>query len=96
MVRIRHSQARHFMDEQGRMFWSNGSECFCDLSEQMQWRHGLSFEDVLEWKQCAPSGLVSQRFSSVVEPCQAFEHNGVNWSDDLYFKRMGEQMALRR
>ena len=54
MARIRHSQARHFMDDKGRMFWINGPEDFWDLSEQRQWRQDISFEDVLEWKQCAP------------------------------------------
>lgn len=96
MVRIRHRQGRHFMDEEGRMFWINGPETFCYLSEQRQWRTGLSFQDVLEWKQCAPSGLVSQRFKSVQAACEAFEHNQVLWSHDLYLRRMGDQMALHR
>ena len=56
----------------------------------------LSFQDVLEWKQCAPSGLVSQRFKSVQAACEAFEHNQVLWSQDLYLRRMGDQMALHR
>ena len=91
MARIRHSQARHFMDDKGRMFWINGPEDFWDLSEQRQWRQDISFEDVLEWKQCAPpTGLVIQRFSSVVEACEAYEHNRVNWLHALYLKRMGE------
>ena len=55
MVRIRQRQDRHFMDDEGRMFWINGPEEFCYLSEQRQWRAGLSFQQVLEWKQCAPS-----------------------------------------
>lgn len=96
MVRIRQRQGRHFMDEEGRMFWINGPETFCYLSEQRQWRTGLSFHEVLEWKQCAPSGLVSQRFSSVRAACEAFEHNQVLWSHDLYLRRMGDQMALHR
>ncbi len=96
MVRIRDRQDRHFMDERGRMFWINGPEEFCYLSEQRQWRKNLSFAQVLEWKQCAPSGLVSQRFTSIVEACEAFEHNRVVWSRDLYLRRMGDQMALHR
>lgn len=96
MVRIRQRQGRHFMDEEGRMFWINGPENFCYLSEQRQWRCGLSFQEVLEWKQCAPSGLVSQRFSSLQAACEAFEHNQIFWSHDLYLRRMGDQMALHR
>lgn len=96
MVRIRQRQGRHFMDEEGRMFWINGPECFCYLSEQRQWRSGLSFHEILEWKQCAPSGLVSQRFDSIIQACEAFEHNQVLWSHDLYLRRMGDQMALHR
>ena len=96
MVRIRHRQGRHFMDDEGRMFWINGPEEFCYLSEQRQWRIGLSFEQVLEWKQCAPSGLVSQRFPSLLAACEAFEHNEVTWSHDLYLRRMGDQMQLHR
>ena len=97
MVRIRDRQDRHFIDEQGRMFWMNGLETFCYLSAKRQWRSGLSFADVLEeWKQCAPSGLVSQRFGSIVEACEACDHNRVVWSQDLYLRRTGEQMALHR
>ena len=96
MVRIRQRQDRHFMDDEGRMFWINGPEEFCYLSEQRQWRTGLSFQQVLEWKQCAPSGLVSQRFGSILAACEAFEHNQVLWSQDLYLRRMGDQMALHR
>ena len=48
MVRIRQRQGRHFMDEEGRMFWINGPENFCYLSEQRQWRCGLSFQEVLD------------------------------------------------
>ncbi len=84
------------MDEEGRMFWINGPEAFCYLSEQRQWRSGLTFLEILEWKQCAPSGLVSQRFASLVQACEAFEHNQVIWSHDLYLRRMGDQMALHR
>ena len=87
MVRIRDRQDRHFIDQQGRMFWMNGLETFCELSAKRQWRSGLSFADVLEeWKQYAPSGLVSQRFGSIVEACEAFEHNLVVWSQ---LRRMG-------
>ena len=96
MVRIRQRQGRHFMDDEGRMFWINGPEEFCYLSEQRQWRSGLSFEQVLEWKQCAPSGLVSQRFTSILAACEAFEHNQVIWSHDLYLRRMGDQMQMHR
>ena len=96
MVRIQQRQGRHFMDEEGRVFWINGPEGFCYLSEQRQWRSGLTFHQVLEWKQCAPSGLVSQRFSSIKAACEAFEHNAVQWSLDLYLRQMGDQMALHR
>ena len=96
MVRIRQRQGRHFMDEEGRMFWINGPEEFCYLSEQRQRRPGLTFQQVLEWKQCAPSGLVSQRFGSLRAACEAFEHNQVIWSHDLYLRRMGDQMQLHR
>lgn len=96
MVRIQQRQGRHFMDEEGRVFWINGPEGFCYLSEQRQWRCGLTFQQVLEWKQCAPSGLVSQRFSSIKAACEAFEHNTVQWSLDRYLRQMGDQMALHR
>lgn len=96
MVRIQQRQGRHFMDEEGRVFWINGPEGFCYLSEQRQWRSGLTFQQVLKWKQCAPSGLVSQRFCSIKEACEAFEHNTVQWSLDLYLRQMGDQMALHR
>ena len=96
MVRIQQRQGRHFMDEEGRVFWINGPETFCYLSEQRQWRSGLTFLEVLEWKQCAPSGLVSQRFGSIKAACEAFEHNTVKWSLDLYLRQMGDQMALHR
>ena len=56
----------------------------------------LTFQQVLEWKQCAPSGLVSQRFGSLQAACEAFEHNQVIWSHDLYLRRMGDQMQLHR
>ena len=36
MVRIRDRQDRHFIDEQGRMFWMNGLETFCYLSAKRQ------------------------------------------------------------
>ncbi|SBO44647.1 hypothetical protein [Cyanobium sp. NIES-981] len=96
MTRISKRRDRHFMDESGRLFWINGPEHHCYLSEQRQWRSGLSFEDVLDWKQCAPSGLVSQRFPSLRAACEAFEHNQVAWSRDLYLLRMGERMEARR
>ncbi len=84
------------MDEEGRLFWINGPEDNCYLSEQRQWRRGLCFEDVLEWKQCAPTGAVSQRFSSPTAACEAFEHARVVWSQDLYLRRVGEVMARER
>ncbi|MFQ6538772.1 MULTISPECIES: hypothetical protein [Aphanothece] len=96
MTRIRHRRDRHFMDENGRLYWINGPDHHCYLSEQRQWRVGLSFEDVLDWKQCAPSGLVSQRFSSPRAACEAYEHHLVQWSRDLYLQRMGDRMAARR
>ncbi len=96
MALITERQGRHFIDEIGRIFWINGPENFCYLSEQRQWREGLSLEEVLEWKQCAPTGLVSQRFGSLVEACEAFENNRVSWAEDLYLQRMGDEMALHR
>jgi hypothetical protein len=54
MARIKQRRGRHFMDENGRLFWINGPEEHCYLSEQRQWRRDLSFDDVLDWKQCAP------------------------------------------
>ena len=96
MVRITQRQDRHFMDESGRLFWINGPDHHCYLSEQRQWRDGLSFEDTLEWKQCSPSGLVSQRFQSLQSACEAFEHNQIQWSLDLYLRHMGDEMALQR
>jgi hypothetical protein len=96
MTRIRQRRDRHFIDDQSRLYWINGPDHHCYLSEQRQWRTGLSFDEVLEWKQCAPSGLVSQRFSSLQAACEAFEHNQVQWSLDLYLRRMGDEMALQR
>ena len=96
MTRIRQRRDRHFIDDQGRLYWINGPDHHCYLSEQRQWRSGLSFEEVLEWKQCAPSGLVSQRFPSLQDACEAFEHHQVTWSLDLYLRRMGDEMALQR
>jgi len=96
MTRIRQRRDRHFIDERGRLFWINGPENHCYLSEQRQWRRGLSFDQVLDWKQCAPSGLVSQRFSCVQAACEAFEHAQVVWSNDLYLRRMGDQMQAHR
>jgi hypothetical protein len=96
MARIRQRRDRHFIDDQGRLYWINGPEHHCYLSEQRQWREGLRFEEVLEWKQCAPSGLVSQRFASLLAACEAFEHNQVRWTLDLYLRHMGDEMALQR
>lgn len=96
MARIRQRRGRHFIDENGHLYWINGPEAHCYLSEQRQWRAGLSFDDVLNWKQCAPSGVVSQRFSSLREACEAFEHGLVHWSSDLYLRRMGDQMQEHR
>ncbi|MFM9101662.1 MAG: hypothetical protein ACKOPS_10125, partial [Cyanobium sp.] len=91
MARIRQRRDRHFIDDQGRLYWINGPERHCYLSEQRQWRQGLSFDEVLDWKQCAPSGLVSQRFASLQAACEAFEHNQVQWTLDLYLRHMGDE-----
>ena len=96
MNRIRKRRGRHFIDENGRLFWINGPEDNCYLSEQRQWRRGLAFEEVLDWKQCAPSGLVSQRFQSPQEACEAYEHCRITWCQDVYLRRMGDQMAAHR
>lgn len=96
MARIRQRRDRHFIDDHGQLFWINGPDHHCYLSEQRQWRQGLSFEEVLEWKQCSPSGLVSQRFTSLQAACEAFEHHQITWSLDLYLRRMGDEMALQR
>jgi hypothetical protein len=96
MARIRQRRERHFIDEQGHLFWINGPEDNCYLSEQRQWRRGLDFDQVLEWKQCAPSGLVSQRFRSPQAACEAFLHGQIQWYQDLYLRRMGDQMAEHR
>ena len=96
MARIRQRRDRHFIDDQERLYWINGPDHHCYLSEQRQWRQGLSFEEILEWKQCAPSGLVSQRFTSPQAACEAFEHNQVSWNLDLYLRHMGDEMALQR
>ena len=96
MTRIRKRRGRHFIDENGRLFWINGPDDHCYLSEQRQWRRGLDFDQVLDWKQCAPSGLVSQRFSSLQEACEAYEHSRIVWYQDLYLRRMGDQMAAHR
>lgn len=84
------------MDETGNLYWINGPEANCYLSEQRQWRRGLSFDDILDWKQCAPSGLVSQRFPSLRAACEAFDHCQITWYQDVYLKRMGDQMAAHR
>ncbi len=96
MTRITQRRGRHFGDENGQLYWINGPEENCYLSEQRQWRRGLAFEEVLEWKQCAPSGVVSQRFPSPQAACEAFEHGLITWSRDLYLQRMGDQMAAHR
>jgi len=96
MTRISKRRERHFIDEHGRLFWINGPEDHCYLSEQRQWRRGLRFEEVLTWKQCAPSGLVSQRFTSLAAALQAFQADAVQWYQDLYLRRMGDQMAAHR
>jgi len=96
MSRIKQRRGRHFMDEQGRLFWINGPDQDCYLSEQRLWRPGLSFDQILEWKQCAPSGKVSQRFASLQAVCEAFDHHQITWFQDLYLRRMGDQMALHR
>lgn len=96
MTRIKQRRGRHFSDEAGRLFWINGPEENCYLSEQRQWRRGLAFDDVLDWKQCAPSGLVSQRFPSLQAALEAFEHCQVTWYTDIYLRRMGDEMAAHR
>jgi hypothetical protein len=96
MTRISKRRERHFIDDQGRLFWINGPDDHCYLSEQRQWRRGLLFEEVLTWKQCAPSGLVSQRFPSLEEALRAFQSDQVQWYQDLYLRRMGDQMAAHR
>ena len=96
MAFIRFREDRQFIDNSGRMFWINGPETFCYISEQRQWRTGLTFAEVLEWKQCAPSGLVSQRFGSIEDAIDAFEDDLVVWHQDLYLRKMGSQMALHR
>lgn len=96
MTRIQQRRGRQFIDEEGRLFWINGPDHSCYLSEQRLWRRGLCFEDVLEWKQCAPNGCVSQRFSSPTLACEAFEHALVVWSHDHYLRRMGDEMARHR
>ena len=36
------------MDETGNLYWINGPEANCYLSEQRQWRRGLNFDDILD------------------------------------------------
>lgn len=96
MTQIRQRRDRHFIDEDGRLFWINGPDDNCYLSEQRQWRPDLSLEDVLEWKQCAPTGTVSQRFPSPMAACEAYEQAQVVWSLDVYLRRMGDEMARHR
>jgi hypothetical protein len=40
--------------------------------------------------------LVSQRFASLLAACEAYEHRQISWYQDLYLRRMGEQMAAHR
>ena len=96
MALIRERKNRHFLDDFGQMYWINGPADFCYISEQRQWRSGLTFLEILEWKQCAPTGLVSQRFGSIDEAFEAFEQNRISWSHDLCLLRMGEQMERHR
>ena len=96
MARIRDRKDRQFVDDFGQLFWINGPEDFCYISEQRQWRTGLSFLQILEWKQCAPTGLVSQRFGSIDEAYKAFEQNQIAWSHDNYLHRIGSQMEMHR
>ncbi len=84
MVCIQKKDGRHFFDEQGRIFWINGPQDWCYFSEQLQWCIDLSFLEVLEWKQCAPSGLVSQRFRSIAEAFAEFEESRITWFEDLF------------
>ena len=76
---IRERKGRHFLDESGGMFWINGPDDACYLSEQRQWRKGLTLLEVVEWKQCSPTGKISQKFPSVVEVCKAYEENTILW-----------------
>jgi hypothetical protein len=39
---------------------------------------------------------VSQRFASPQAACEAFEHNQVQWTLDLYLRHMGDEMTLQR
>ena len=39
---------------------------------------------------------MSQRFSSVIEACDAFEQNRIIWTHDHSLRRVGEQMELHR
>ena len=96
MTGISEYQDRHFIGISGQMFWINGPEDCCYFSEQKQWRSGLSFREVLEWKQCAPTGRVSQRFSSIAEALKAFENNSLSWSYDAELRRIGDQMVIHR
>ena len=96
MAKIRKLAGRHFIDEKGKIFWINGPDNNCYIAEQMVWREGLRFAEVLEWKQCAPTGRVSQRFGSIDQALQAFERDGIDWSTDLYLQKVGEQMLAQR
>ena len=96
MTRILKRDERHFIDQEGRIFWINGPESNCYLAEQMVWREGLHFAEVLLWKQCAPSGRVSQRFDSIAHLLEAFEAGQVRWSLDHYLRRLGIQMREHR
>jgi len=96
MALIRERKGRHFLDENGRMFWINGPDDACYLSEQRQWREGLTLLEVVEWKQCSPTGKVSQKFQSVIEVCKAYEQNTIFWKSDDHLRRMGDEMERHR
>jgi hypothetical protein len=40
--------------------------------------------------------MVSQRFGSLQAACEAYEHQQITWYQDLYLRRMGDQMAAHR
>ena len=93
---IQDRQGRHFVDDCREMFWINGPDDNCYLSEQRQWRTGLTLLETLEWKQCSPTGRISQKFPSVVDACNAFEENKILWERDDQLRRMGDEMERHR
>ncbi len=93
---IQERKERHFVDDSNQIFWINGPDENCYLSEQRQWRTGLTLSETLEWKQCSPTGRISQKFSSVLEACNAFEENKILWQRDDRLRRMGDEMERHR